>query len=213
MAALISFYATDPDDSSINNLSGSGLAFFGAGGISSSVQVGQFQQNTYIDNAAGTATNAIKVNNVSWVDPGSGQIAGSEIRYLRAIPNYLSTLNIRFTNDTPVKTQNAQIRIYDRVNIDNNPSGVIPKLGICCHPWTTQAPDGSGDINWRTLGGSGNIATFNDFPSTTSPGSGGFSPNGPNTLDTRHDFFVFLSCAPTQIGSSLFALSASLEYL
>lgn len=213
MSALISFLATDPDNEVINNLSGSGLGFYGYGGYSTSVQVGQYQNNTYITNATGTATNAIKANNVMWTDPASGEISGGTMLYLRQISNYLATLNIRFTNDTPVKTQNAQLRIYDRVDIDNPPSGVVAKVAIICHPWGTEAPDGSGDITWRQPGGSGTIVTFNDFPATTSPGSGGLSPSGTNTVDIQHDFFICLSTMPTQIGSSLFALSFSLEYL
>jgi hypothetical protein len=198
----------------VNDLSGSGLGFYGYGGFSTSVQVGAYQDNTYITNANGTATDSLKVNNVKWMDPASGQIAEGDIRYLRAIPNYLGTLNIRFTNNTPVKTQNAQLRIFDRSSIDNPASGVVTKVAVLIHPWNTQSPDGSGDLAWRTPGGSGSIVTFADFPSSVSPGSGGFSPLGSNTVDTRHDWYVAMSAMPTSIGSkNQYALSFSCEFL
>jgi hypothetical protein len=209
--ALISFLAGEAH--AINDLSGSGIGFYGLGGYGTSVQVGAFQDNTYVTDANGTATNSVKCDNIKWVDPASGQIAGGEIRYLRGIPDYLSTLNIRFTNATPVKTQNAQLRIFDRVSIDNPAVGVVTKVAIIVHPWDTQSPDGSGSLTWYTPGGSGSIVNFSDIPSAISPGSGGFSPSGSNTVDTQHDFYVALSAMPTSIGSKLFALYFSTEFL
>jgi hypothetical protein len=209
--ALIEFFSGEGTD--INNLSGSGLGFYGAGGYGTSVAVGHYQDTTYITNSTGTATDAIKVDNVKWVHNASGQIAGGEIRALRDIPNYLATLNIRFTNSTPVKVQNAQLRIFDRVNIDNPAVGVLTKVAVLVHPWDTTSPAGSGSITWGTPGGSGSVVNFSDFPSAISPGSGGFSVSGSDTTDTRHDFYTAISSLPDSVGSKLYGLYFSLEFL
>ena len=210
--ALISFFAGE--GTNINDLSGSGLGFYGSGGYGNSVSVGQYQDNTYITNSTGTALNAVKVDNVKWVHSASGEIAGGDTRVLRGIPNYLATLNIRFTHTSPVKTQNAQLRIFDRSNIDNPASGVVTKVAVLVHPWDTATPLGSGSTAWSTPGGSGSVVNFGDFPSAVSPGSGGFSPNGPNTTDVRHDWYCGISAMPDSIGSKTqYALYASLEYL
>lgn len=210
--ALISFLAGEGYN--INDLSGSGLGFYGYGGPGTSVQVGQYQDNTYITNATGTAANPIKVDNIKWVDNASGQIPGGEIRALRGIPNYLATLNIRFTHTSAVKTQNAQLRIFDRANIDNPAVGVVTKVAVLVHPWDTATPLGSGSLTWATPGGSGSIVNFGDFPAAISPGASGLSPNGVNTVDTQHDWYIALSAMPDSIGSkSQYGLYVSLEFL
>ena len=209
--ALISFLAGE--GYAINDLSGSGLGFYGLGGYGTSVQVGQYQDNTYITNSTGTATDAIKVDNIKWMDAASGQIPGGEVRLLTAIPNYLATLNIRFTHTAPVKTQNAQLRIFDRANIDNPAVGVVTKVAVLVHPWDTASPAGSGSLTWATPGGSGSVINMSSFPAAISPGSGGLSPSGSNTMDTTHDWYVALSAFPDSIGSKLFALYFALEFL
>lgn len=215
MAAQIKFYASY--NNVIYDLSGSGLGFYGAGGFGASVQVGQYQDNTYITDATG-AINGPKSDNIKFVDPASGEVPVSDVRVLREIPNQLATLNIRFTNDTAVNTQNIFVRIFDRSNIDNPASGVTCKVAQVIHPWTTQTPAGSGDTHWSTLGGSGGTINGRTYDPplalVNSPGSGGVAPSGVNTIDTTHDWYVLVSASPDSIGSkSAFALYTSLEYL
>jgi hypothetical protein len=209
--ALISFFAGEND--AINDLSGSGLGFYGSGGYAASVQVGQHADTCYITNSTGTASNAIKVDHIKWVDNASGQLAGGEIRALRNIPNKLANLEVRFTHSTPVKTQNAQLRIFDRTNIDNPAVGVLTKVAVLVHPWDTNSPVGSGSLSWHTPGGSGSVVNIGDFPAAISPGSGGWSPQGANTTDTTHSWFFGISSMPDSIGSKNYALYFSLEFL
>lgn len=214
MAAInfISYFVND-----INDLAGSGLGFYGAGSFGSSVQVGSYQDNTFITDSTGSS-NGPKCNNIKYVHPASGDLGGGDVRYLRAIPNQLATLNIRFTNTTPVATQNIAVRIFDRVNINNPASGVTTMVSELVHPWNTQSPDGSGSTSWAHLGGSGgtiNGVTYdNPLVLLNSPGSGGWAPSGTSTVDVQHDWYLGISGSPDSIGSKTqYGLYVSLEYL
>lgn len=203
-------------ENTVNNLGGSGIGFYGPGGFASSVNVGAFQDNTFITDATG-ALEGPKANNVKYVHSASGDLGGGDVRVLRGIPNQLATVNIRFTHGTPVKVQNPQLRGFDRVNINNPPSGVTFYAAQLVHPWATSSPLGSGDTSWKHLGGSGgtiNGVTY-DPPLTfiNSPGVSGLSPSGSNTISTQHDHYAILSASPDAIGSkSQFGMYYSLEY-
>ena len=109
MAAINFFAAT-------YNLNGSGLGFYGTG-FGQSVNVGAYQNTTFITNGNGTAQGQ-QVNNVMFLNTNSGIVnSASSGVWLTQIPNYLASLNISFTNVTPVKTQNTKLYIYDRTNI------------------------------------------------------------------------------------------------
>lgn len=203
--ASIDFYAGE--DFNINNLASSGIGFFG-GSFGAAVLVGEWQQTCWITNSNGTAQGP-QVDNVKYLDSASGIVgsASSGIA-LTCIPNYLSTLNIRFTHSSDVLVQNAVVRGYDRVNIDNAPSGVTLKAAYTVHPNTTQVNDGSGSTSWTTLAGSSTYLTLPD-----SPGLSGLSPNGPSTSSVQHDYYLCLSASPNSVGSKTFGLYISLEYL
>jgi hypothetical protein len=204
--ALISFLAGE--GSTINDLAGSGLGFYGED-FGTSVEVGQYQQRTYITNASGTAQGP-EADNIIW-DTSTTAILGQSGTgiLLRNIPNQQATLNIRFTHTTAVKVQNGQVRIFDRTNINNPASGVTTKTAQIIHVNTAQDATGSGDLTWRTPGGSGTIQVL-----VGSPGSGGLSPSGTDTVDTQHDFYLAISASPDTIGSKvLYGLYVSLEYL
>lgn len=206
MAATIGFFAGE--DFEINDLEGSGLGFYGPG-FGVSVPVGGYQNRTFITDSTGAVEGA-EVDNVQFYNASSGIVGqtGSGIP-LTAIPNYLATLNIRFTNDIAVKTQNAKLIIYDRSSIVNPPSGVTCKVASIIHPDIVQNDNGSGSSTWATPSGSANALSL-----AASPGTSGLSPSGPNTVDTQHDWFVAISASPDSIGSkTLFSLYVSLEYL
>ncbi len=86
---------------SIENLAGSGLGFYGAGGFGGSVQVGFWQGRTFITDGNGV-TQGPEAPNVQYLNAASGILGqvGTGIA-LTCIPNYQSTLQIDFTNDTP----------------------------------------------------------------------------------------------------------------
>lgn len=203
--ATISFHA---DDFHVQNLSGSGLGFYG-GGFGDSVEVGEYQDTTFITDGNGTSQGP-QVNNIKYLNTASGEIngAGSGVP-LTAIPNYLATLNIRFSHGSAVKTQNAKLRIYDRSDIDNPASGVTTKVAEIIHPDQVQNDNGSGSTEWSSLAGSGVIMSL-----VSSPGTSGERPNGSETSDVRHDWYCSISASPDSIGSkTLFGLYFAVEYL
>lgn len=206
--ADISFFA---DTFGVQNLGGSGIGFYGAG-FGSSVEVGEYQETTFITNSNGTAQGP-QINNITWTHANSGEINGAGLsKVLTAIPNYLATLNIRFTHGSAVRTQNAKLRIYDRSNINNAPSGVTCKVAELIHPDTVQNNNGSGDTSWATPQGSSVVMSFADSPGL----SGEYAGNGTGSTvnSTRHDFYAAISASPDSIGSKTqFGLYFELEYL
>lgn len=193
------------------NLNGSGLGFYGAA-FGQSVDVGSYQNTTFITNGNGTAQGQ-QVNNIRYLDTASGYLgsATSGVK-LTEMPNYMATLNIRFSHGTVVKAQNVKCRIYDRSSINNPASGVTTKVAELIHPTTTQTNVGSGDTTWLTPAGSAVIVDL-----APSPGySGLYAGNGSNSTrsDTQHDWYLAISASPDSIGSkTMYGLYVSLEYL
>lgn len=203
--AEISFWA---DTEHVVNLNGSGLGFFGST-FGNSVNVGEYQDTTYITDGNGV-NEGPQVNNVKWTHPASGSINGADSIALQYIPNRLATLNIRFEHDIPVRTQNARLRIFDRSNINNPASGVTCKVAQIIHPDPNQANiSSSSDAVWSTPAGSSVMLDL-----ISSPGMSGLRPNGANTQDVRHDFYVCASASPNSIGSKTqFAGFFEVEFL
>lgn len=149
------------------NLGGSGLGFYGAS-FGSSVQLGQYQSKTFITNSLGT-TNGGNAYNTKFVAAASGipDSDSSGIPLCR-LNGHHRTLDINFDHSSPVNVQNAQLRIYDRSNIDYPASGVNTKVaelvnfnGLTYSAWLSTpgaanvandgiggAPHGSGDHLW-----------------------------------------------------------------
>lgn len=206
MAAINFFAAT-------YNLNGSGLGFYGTG-FGQSVNVGAYQNTTFITNGNGTAQGQ-QVNNIMFLNSGSGIVnSASSGIWLTQIPNYLSTLNVSFTNGSAVKTQNTKLYIYDRSSIVNSASGVTTKVAELIHPDTIQNNNGSGSSTWVTF-----LATGSGTPMTlaAAPGiSGLYAGNGSNSTrsDSQHDWYLAITASPDSIGSkTLYGLYISLEYL
>jgi hypothetical protein len=208
--AAINFYIETGADWNID-VSGSGLGFFGSGGFGASVPVGSYQDNTYVTDGNGTVQGP-HGNNVKWRHANSGEVAGSTVLDLQHIPNYESTLNVRFTHASAVRVQNAILRIYDRNNINVGASGVTTKVAEIIHPNPVQGAGGSGDSAWITPAGSGVTV-----PLAQSPGeSGEYAGGGSVSVyqDDRHDWYVAISGSPNSIGSKTqYGLYVSLEYL
>lgn len=210
MAPAITFFAGE--NFSVNNLAGSGLGFYGSDGFGTSVDVGSWQGRTFITDATGAVEGA-EVDNCQFLN-SSGVIlgqSGSGI-LLTQVPNYLATLNIRFTNDSAVLTQNPQVRIYNRTTLASGAVGVTTKVAEIRHTDTAQTANGSGDTTWSTWSGSVNDVSAKTL--VTSPGSGGFRPSGSSTSDTQHDWYLAISASPDSIGSKTeYGLSFQVEYL
>ena len=146
----------------VDNLGGSGLAFYGSS-AASSVQIGEYQGTTYIASADGSeykdATNNIKY--VAGTYP-SGQASlgltggGTLSCGLSGVKTFQGTLGIQFGHTTAVKIQNAQLRVYDRGNINYPASGVNTKVAeIINH-------DGSAYNTQGTLGNTSNAVGSGD---------------------------------------------------
>lgn len=204
--AAINFFAGE--NFAIDDLAGSGLGFYG-GGFNQSVEVGAWQTATFITDGNGSSQGP-QVDNIQFLNAGSGVVNGASSGIaLTAVPNYLATLNPRFTHSSAVKTQNAKLRIYDRSNINNAASGVTTKVAELIHPDTVQNNNGSGDTAWNTPAGSAVIMDL-----VSSPGMSGLSPNGASTTADRHDWYVAISASPDSIGAkTLYGLYVECEYL
>tara|TARA_Y100001934_G_C12335871_1_gene767550 strand:- start:1055 stop:1807 length:753 start_codon:yes stop_codon:yes gene_type:complete len=195
-------------------LGGSGLAFFGDAGFGASVEVGKYQGTTFVSDGTGSSRGA-QAQNIKFLNAGSGIIGASTSGIgLQAIPNYQATLNIRFTHDSQVKTQNCELRIYDRFNIKKAASGVTTKVAEIIHPRVTQTATGSGDSQWITPAGSGVVVSFANSPGV----SGVFAGDGVTTISTvqskRHDWYAAISASPDSIGNKTqYGLFFALEYL
>ena len=109
------------------NIAGSGLGFYGAT-FGSSVQIGSFQETTFVTNAAGTSQGPAATN-IKFASPGSGisSAVGSGIP-LTKINSGNRTFHINFDHTSHVNVQNCQMRIYDRENINYPASGVVTKV-------------------------------------------------------------------------------------
>ncbi len=204
--ASIDFYAGE--NTNISNLAASGLGFYGDSGFGYSIPIGLYNGRTFITDSTGT-NQGPEADNCKYLAPTTvilGQ-TGSGIS-LRSVPNYLATLNIRFTHSSAVQTQNAKIYGYDRSSKNNNPSGVTLQAAEIIHPNTTQLPIGSGSTSWANIKGSGTTLSL-----VGSPGVSGLSPNGTGTSAAQHDWFLALSASPSSIGAKEFALWMELEYL
>jgi hypothetical protein len=185
----------------------SGLGFYG-GTFGSSVQVGQYQDSTFITSPNGSeqgpqANNTKKLASTSGVSLNGG----SEVA-IQWLTNQDAAINLRFTNDVPVKTQNAQLRVFDRVNKDNDPSGVTCQVAEIVHPWSGDLSP-SGSATWTNAHGSGVVLDL-----VSSPGTSGLRPSGTDTTNARHDWYVAISPSPASVGSkTAFGLYFELQYL
>lgn len=157
--------ANPQNGASLETFSGSGLGFFGAT-AGSSVQIGSYQDSTYVSNGDGSVTKD-QTNNIKYVGTafpsGACTVDNVGSAYgpvgLSGVPSFHSTLGIRFGHTTAVKVQNAQLRIYDRNNINYPASGVNTKVAEIVNfngsSWTSQGSTGvsssavgSGDAFW-----------------------------------------------------------------
>lgn len=208
--ADILFIAQGPGNA-INTLAGSGLGFYGSAGFAASVAVNQFNANTFVTDSTGTQQGP-QCHNSKWVSPTGVVLDSAESGILLTqVPNYMCPLNVRFTHSGAVKVQNAKAVIFDRSNVNHAASGVTTYMAEVVHPNPNQVAGGSGDSEWAkfdyTNPGSG-------LSLSSSPGTSGLSPNGVNTQDARHDWYLLLSASPDSVGSkNLYGLWVYLEYL
>lgn len=215
MAAAINFYAGQGAGVWVD-LSSSGIGFFGAS-AGTSVQVGQYQNSSFVSDGEGDTNGGyVQVTNCKYdTTDGSGVIVNGDVAVVpSAMVVNSGTMNIRFTFDSLVQTQDVQLRIFDRVAITNGATGVTTKVlqitnggsGVSSSGTVEALADHQG---WIAPSGSGTIVNL-----LSSAGSGGLCPSGVDTTDTRHDWYVGLSASPLSIGAKqAFGIYTQLEYL
>lgn len=213
MAAAIDFLAGQGAGTWVD-LNASGLGFFGAS-FGTSVQVGEYQDSTFISASDGSAPAGPEATNCKYDTVTSGVIidgAGAIVPSAVAINS--GTLNIRFTYDSAVKTQNCELRIFDRSTINNGATGVTTQVCQICNGGSGVSSSGTAlapaaHPGWVAPSGSGVVV-----PLLSSAASGGLSPSGTDSQDTRHDWYACLSASPLSIGSKeAFGIYCQLEYL
>ena len=195
---------------------GAALGFYGDDGWNDPIGLGEFNGRTFVTDPGGASEN-FECNNCKLLATGSwsgvggasgvilGQVGSGLL--LDEVPNYLATLNVRFTHGQNCSVQNAVFFAYDGSNPDNGPSG----LGVFCaeimHTGEVQDNTGLGDDVWRRVNGRINAIDLID-----SPGTSGLRPDGPLTIDTRHDWYVAMSVSPTRPGNKGFSFCFECEY-
>lgn len=233
--------ASDDDPTLIEHTEGSGLGFYG-GGFGISVPVGQYQDTTFVVNANGTEFD-IKAQNMKYTSvSGNSPNGGTEVDN-SGTPNYYAPLNIKFTNDDPVRVQNCKLRIFDRSDINNQATGVTTQVYEVRHPHPTEGESATyGALDHRGITQDdiqhswveyGPMETMSDMTLTSSPGVSGLNTVAGETLPTGdgtyynwiwnegaaheakiHDWYIALSASPDSIGSKTdYGLYFTLEYL
>lgn len=217
MAAQITWFGTD--GTNLQTLAGSGIAQFGDGGFGDAILVGSWNGHSYVSNSGGSVQGTELWNN-KYISPTSITLGQSSTGILlNQIPNKQAMVNLRFTNDTAVRVQNAYISAYDRTTVTSMPSGITIALYEVTHTGITQTADGSGCPSQPTISGNhrfwiwDGVNATGSMPLQPSPGTSGLSPSGSLTTDVRHDWFVAASVSPNSISSKLWALYTVMEYL
>lgn len=187
---------------------GESLGFFGPNGFGDPLSLDEFNGRTFITDPSGSAAleegdNCRKVSASGLV---IGQI-GNEVN-LQNLPNYLSTINIRFTHPVEVLVQDVRLIAFDGIDVNNAPSGLDVFGAEIIHTSRLQTDTGTGDTLWIQMTGSGQQLDLVD-----SPGTSGLSPLGPATLDIRHDWYIALSVAPILPGDRTFNFRVDLEFI
>ncbi len=211
MAAAIDFYAGQGGGTWVD-MNASGLGFFGAA-FGNSVQVGQYQDSTFITTGTGSVEGP-QATNSKYITSSGTSIDGGATVVPSAIVINSGVLNVRFTFDSAVKTQNCEFRIFDRTVITAGATGVTTQVLQVCNGGSGVSSSGTAEApashsGWVAPSGSGTIVAL-----LSSAGSGGLSPSGTDTEDDRHDWYACISATPLSIGSKeAFGMYCQLEYL
>lgn len=178
----------------------------------------RLNNNRYI-NSTGVGIVADEIDTFSFVSiPSTGTITipdskkSKSVTYeqdlgLLNLPNFLSTLNITFSSDTPKSVTNPTIYLYETSNTGYTPSDIDFYMAEIRHPDTFISPiEGQGDSSWEEiLGGSavsGKVLLDN-------PGLSGINSGS----SSRHDWYISISCIRNNVGNKNLSMKFSVEYL
>lgn len=194
----------------------SGLGFFGDNGFGAPITIGGYNGHTFMTNASGTLED-FECNNNKY-NGASGVIHGQESSgiALKNLPNELATINIRFTHNSAIYTQQVKLWIFDGSFTGSLANKEIPVDNLTFYVseirhrnrfQTFESP--YSDASWSDVSASGSnfIAVVN------SPGLNGLREAGFEELSTQHDWYIALTCTPAQLGDKQFGMTVELEYL
>lgn len=182
------------------------LGFFGSDGFGDPLSLNEYNGRTFATTTSGSVgyeecDNCRRISSTGVIVGQTG--TGINIRNL---PNYLATVNFRFTHPQSVLVQNAQLTAID--SNGNTPTGLAIYGAEIIHTSRLQSVSGTGDTTWLSMGGAAQQIDL-----VNSPGTYGLSPFGPATISTRHDWYVALSVAPTIPGDKQFFFKLSVEFV
>lgn len=194
----------------------SGLGFYGEGGFNFPIPIGGFNGRTFVTDSSGVSQ-GFEANNIKYfagtgwgTAPAAvsgailGQV-GSGIALI-SIPNRLATFNLRFEDTSTVAVQNVVFTAFDGVSLANPQPGVTVYVAELRHTDDIQKETGLGSTVWTSVSGATTLGLI------SSPGSGGFRPDGPSTISTRHDWFLAMSTQPRTPNDKQFSFAISLEF-
>lgn len=214
--AAIDFYAGE-GAGVWTDMNTSGLGFFGAA-FATSVQVGQYQDSTFITNGGGSVNEGAVTNCKFDTSDGSGILVNGDVAVQpSAIAINSGTMNIRFTFTSPataVQTQNCELRITNRLVSTSGAVGVTTQVLQIANGGSGVSTSGTAEaladhLGWIAPSGDSVVVSL-----LSSAGSGGLSPSGVDTKDARHDWYIALSATPLSIGAkTAYGLYVQLEYL
>jgi len=194
----------------------SGLGFFGSSGFGSPIAIGEYNGRTFVTNDDGTVE-GFECNNNKYLSPSSvvhGQ-TGSGLA-LQNLPNELSTINVRFTHNSPVYCQAVRLWVFDGSFTGTVPNKESPTENMVFYAaeirHTSRLQNTLSvysDASWSDLSASGS----NYIGLVDSPGTNGIRKGGFEQLSSRHDWYVAFTCSPTQLGDREFGMTVELEYL
>jgi len=194
----------------------SGLGFYGDNGFDAPIVTGIYNGRTFVTNASGTVA-GFECNNNKYHDSSSvihGQTgSGISLQYL---PNELATINPRFTHGDAIRCQNAKIWIFDGTFTGSTANKANPAENITFyvaeirHPSRLQTVQSThSDSTWTDVSASGT----NYKSLVNSPGTLGVRQGGGEEISVRHDWYIALTCTPTQLGDKQFGMTFEVEYL
>lgn len=203
--AEVNMYIAETD---VSVDTGEALGFFGSDGFGDPLSLNEFNGRTFVTNISGSVgfeeCDNCRRNSSSTVIIGQ---TGTGISLIN-LPNYLATVNLRFTHPQSVLVQNAKLIAFDGSDVTNAPTGLDVYGAEIIHTSRLQTASGTGDTTWTQMQGSGQQLNL-----VNSPGTSGLSPLGPATTSVRHDWYVALSVTPTIPGDRNFNLRVDLEYI
>lgn len=195
---------------------GFGLGFFGDEGFGAPVIIGGYNGHTFVTNASGTVQ-GFECNNNKY-NGVSGVIHGQESSgiFLQNLPNELATINIRFTHGSAIYCRFAKLWVFDGSFTDSLANKEKPAENLTFyvaeirHQSRLQTVESTySDASWSNVSASGS----NYISVVNSPGLNGTREAGFEELSTQHDWYIAMTCTPTQLGDKQFGISWECEYL